>query len=140
MQFEIYQWLVPMIGLFYIARTIYHFSQKRRSITGLVVWLMFWSSVIVLVLVPNYIATSIAKILGFKDVVNAVIFVAIGLLFLFIFYLSSTVERLERQLTTMVRNIALEEVEEEERAKVKKLKRVRTEHKNPKKQKLSKNK
>jgi hypothetical protein len=44
--------------------------------------------------------------LGIKDNVNAIIFIGLGLLFFLIFSLSSTVDRLERQITDLVREIA----------------------------------
>jgi len=114
MQLEIFQWLVPLIGIFYISRTILQYSRNRRSARGTVVWIVFWLCIIVLAAVPNFIAVNIAKVLGFKDVVNAVIFVAIGLIFLFIFYLSTTIEKLETQLTELVRQIAIDELTKEQ--------------------------
>jgi hypothetical protein len=58
---------------------------------------------------PNPISIKIAKILGFKDNVNAIIFVGLGLLFFMIFYLSNSIQRLERRLTLLVRELALEQ-------------------------------
>jgi len=112
MQFEIYQWLVPLIGLFYISRTVFNFMQNKRSMTGMVVWITFWVGIIILAAIPNLVAENIARILGIRDVVNAVIFVGIGVLFFYTFYLSSTVERLETKVTDLVRKIALHEVEQ----------------------------
>jgi len=47
------------------------------------------------------------------DNINAVIFVALGFLFLMTYYQSSTIERLEKQMTELVRKIALEKQEKE---------------------------
>jgi len=109
MQFELYQWIVPVIGLFFISRTVLQFLKKKRTASGAFIWTFFWVTIIILAIVPDGIGGKIASILGFKDNVNAVIFVALGLLFIFIFYLSSVIERLETQLTELVRRLAIEE-------------------------------
>lgn len=109
LQIEIYQWLVPVIGLYFIYRTINQYITKKRTILAAVVWIIFWLSVITLAIIPNQVSFKIADILGFKNNVTAVIWVSIGMLFFFVFYLSSTVERLENQLTDLVRKLAIEE-------------------------------
>ena len=114
MQFEIYQWLVPLIGVFYIGRTIYQFRKGRRSVRGMVIWMVFWLVIIILAIIPNPVSFKAAEMLGFKSNINAVIFVALGLLFLLVFYLSSTLDRMERQMTELVRKLAIKEAENRE--------------------------
>jgi len=113
MQFEIYQWLVPLFGLFYLSRIVYQYRQNKRSASSTVIWAVFWATVIVLAIIPNPVSFKIATLLGFKSNINAVIFVALGWLFLLVFYLSSTIDRLERQMTELVRKIALDEAKKE---------------------------
>ena len=80
-------------------------------------------------MLPDPISFSIAESLGLKSNINAVIFVWLGFLFIMTYYQSSTIERLERQVTELVRKVALEkqgkqdlekELEERIRAEVKK--------------------
>ena len=107
-QLEIYQWLVPLISVFFIARTFLQYRAKRRTFRGLVIWVSFWLSLAVFALIPNEVSQKLAGVLGIKDNVNAIIFIGLGLLFFLIFSLSSSVDRLERQLTDLVREIAKE--------------------------------
>jgi len=65
----------------------------------------------ILAVIPNEISDSIARILGFKSNINAIIFVALGMLFLFVFYLSSTIERLEAKITQLIRKQAIDSKE-----------------------------
>lgn len=109
LELEIYQWLAPLIGLYFIYRTIAQYIKKKRTILAAVVWVLFWISIITLAIIPNQVTNKIAAILGFKSNVTAIIFVAIGLLFLFIFFLSSSIEKLENQLTELVRKLAIDE-------------------------------
>jgi len=62
----------------------------------------------ILAIIPNEIADSMSRLLGFKSLPNAIIFAALGLVFLFIFYLSSTIERLEMRITELIRKQAIE--------------------------------
>lgn len=117
MQMEIYQWLVPLVGILYIFRTLKQLRKNRRSATSATIWVVFWATIIVLAIIPNPVSFKIADLLGFKSNINAVIFVAIGWLFLIIFYLSTTVDRLERQITELVRKMAIEEHEKESKRK-----------------------
>lgn len=48
---------------------------------------------------------------GIKSNVNAIIFAALGALVFFVFYLSATIERLEGQITDLVRRIAIDRQE-----------------------------
>lgn len=107
-QLEIYQWLVPLISIFFIIRTVLQYRRRRRTFRGLVIWISFWLSLAVFALVPNEASERLARMLGIKDNVNAIIFIGLGMLFFLIFSLSSTVDRLERQLTELVREIAKE--------------------------------
>lgn len=106
---EIYQWLVPVICLFFISRTFFQFSRKKRGHLSLSIWTIFWLTIAILSIIPNSLSVRIAELLGFKSNVNAIIFVALGWLFILVFYLSATVERLELKLTELVRELALQE-------------------------------
>lgn len=64
-----------------------------------------------LCIIPHAFSTSLAGSLGFKNNINAVIFVALGFLFLIVYNQSSTIESLEKQITALVRKTALEKQE-----------------------------
>ncbi len=108
-QLEIYQWLAPLIGVFFIYRTVVQYIKRKRTLVAMMVWIMFWLSITLMAIIPNPVSMQIASLLGFRSNVTAVIFVSIALLFLFVFYLSSTIEKLEHQMTDLVRKIAIDE-------------------------------
>ncbi len=109
MQLELYQWLVPVLAIFYIIRTLRQYSLGKYSPRNTVIWIIFWIAIALLGIMPNEIANSLAIGLGFQDRPNAIIFVALGLLFLMVFYLSAALNRVENQLTDLVRKLALSE-------------------------------
>jgi len=108
MQFEIYQWLVPLIGIFFIFRTIRGYVKGNRNTGSTIIWIIFWITAMVLAIIPNEISFKLASMLGFKSNINAVLFVATGFLFILVFYLSSTIDKLEHKLTELTRKIAIE--------------------------------
>ncbi len=109
MQLELYQWLVPILAIFYIIRTMRQYSLGKYSPRNTVIWIIFWIAIALLGIMPNEIANSLAIGLGFQDRPNAIIFVALGLLFLMVFYLSAALNRVENQLTDLIRKLALSE-------------------------------
>jgi len=109
MTLEIYQWLGPLISVYYIIRTIKQYSKKKYSPRNTVIWIIFWLGIASLCLLPDKIPNALARGLGFRDHINAIIFVALALLFLATFYLSAALNRVENQLTELIRQLALKE-------------------------------
>lgn len=105
-RFEIYQWLVPLISIFFISRTIIQHRNGGRTLRGMFIWITFWLLLAVFAFIPNAASLKMAQILGIKDNVNAIIFIGLGILFFLVFSLTSTVDRLERQITDLVREMA----------------------------------
>jgi hypothetical protein len=116
-QIEIYQWLVPLIAIFFMYRIIVQFRNNKRLLLGTIIWTGFWIIITILAVLPDLVSFSIAETLGFKSHINAVIFVALGFLFIMTYYQSTTLEKLEKQITELIRKIALEKQEEIDRKK-----------------------
>lgn len=108
---EFYQWLVPLMAVFYGYRIIRQYIEKKRLFKGTVLWLAIWVFVSILAIVPDFVSVNVSKFLGFKDHINGMIFVALGFLFLFNMYFNVTIEKLEKQMTDLVRKQALENQE-----------------------------
>ncbi|MDH3246527.1 MAG: DUF2304 domain-containing protein, partial [Saprospiraceae bacterium] len=102
-----YQWLVPLIAVVFVYRIIKQYNSRKRIFGSLVIWILFWIIITALAIIPDSISFKIAELLGFKSNINAVIFVALGFLFIFMFYMNATVEKLEKQMTDMVRKLAM---------------------------------
>ncbi len=108
-QLEIYQWIVPLIALYYLFRIIRQIRIGKKTIQNALVWIVFWLFIILLAVLPNGLTNKIAYFLGFKDNVNALIFSCLGLLFIMVYQLSSGISNLDRKLTKLVREIALKD-------------------------------
>ena len=115
MKFEIYQYIVPAVCLIFLVRISVQVKNKRRSVFSSIVWSIFWLTVGILALAPHLLSTFLAEVLGFRDNVHAVLFIGLGLALLIIFYLSSVIDKLETQLTNLVRTLALRDSEHQDR-------------------------
>lgn len=109
--FEAYQYIVPLICVIFIVRISVQYMKQKRSIFSTVVWTVFWGTIACFSFAPHILSTFLADVLGFADNVHAVLFLGLGLCFLIIFYLSSVIDKLESQLTRLVRKLALQEIE-----------------------------
>ncbi len=105
---KFYQWLVPLIALFYVIRIVRQYRNRKRLWSSMLIWLVFWIVVSLLAIMPDAVSINIAEFLGFESNINAVIFVALGFLYVFMFYLTVTVEKMEKRVTETVRWLALE--------------------------------
>ncbi len=108
MQLQVYQWLVPLIAIIFIVRTFRQYGSHRRTIRGTTLWLLFWVGIGLLALIPDWISGKIASSLGFASNVNAIIFLALGGIYIFVFYLSASIRRTENMVTELVRELAKE--------------------------------
>lgn len=88
-------------------------------------WLCFWVIIAVLGIIPHEFSTSLAKVLGIKDNINAIIFVALAFVILLAFYLSAKIDAMDRKITELVRQLALDEnkIRELERERIKAIKK-----------------
>lgn len=111
LDFQLYQLVAPLIAIYYILSLIKDLKDRRKFIVSSGIWLVFWLVITFLGLAPDPVSERIASLLGFKSNVTATIFLLIGFLIILCFYLSSRVVSLERQVTQLVRNIALDEAE-----------------------------
>lgn len=117
MALKFYQWLGPLIAIFFIYRIVTQFRNNRRLLLGTLLWVAFWFVIAILSIQPDIISIGLAESLGFASNINAVIFVALAFLFIMTYYQSSTIDLLEKQMTELVRRIALEKQDEIDRLK-----------------------
>jgi len=82
---------------------------RRKFLFTNIVWLLFWLVIAVLGIVPHEFSTSVAEWLGFASGINAIIFIALAFLIILSFYLSARLDAMERKITELVRQLALDE-------------------------------
>ena len=96
-------------SIYYIYRIAVELRLRRKFIFTNVIWLGFWAVIAVLAIVPHEFSTQLANLLGIKSNINAIIFVSLAFVIVLAFYLSAKIETMDRKITDLVRQLALDE-------------------------------
>lgn len=100
------QILLSLFIFFALIKIINRFLAKELSFLSLIFWLLFWSAVIIVVWQPN-LSTGLANRLGVGRGTDLVMYISVVVLFYLIFRLTVKIEKMERNITKVVRKIAL---------------------------------
>lgn len=103
--------LVVVAALYLISGTIKFFKrEERQTFFKFFAYLVVWGSILTFGLFPRA-SRSISLFLGFGDNLNTLIFLGFVMVFVALFKLIGAVERLERNISEIVRREALEKLE-----------------------------
>lgn len=116
MQFEIYQLIVPLVGVVFIMNLLRRFGSSKAGWQETLVGVMFWIGVALVAIFPDHISNFIARIFGIKSNINAIIFLCLGLIFFMQYKLFFMIKQQEAALTRLVRKITLDAADKEDTA------------------------
>ncbi len=103
---EPFQILMIVVGVFGIVRAIFLFRQRRITFGWLIFWGVIFAGLAVTSFVPA-VSYYVSKPLGIERGMDLVIYLAILLLFYLVFKLLLKIEKLEQNITELVRAISL---------------------------------
>lgn len=106
MKFVAIQAVIIAIAAIALGGAIRRFSRREISLRRLLAWVVLWSAAAVVVLVPRT-SERLAAALGVGRGVDVVIYLSIALLFYLQYRLFSRLDRIERDITKIVREQAL---------------------------------
>lgn len=115
--FTLYQFLVPAFALLMILRVISHYLRGEQSIREVIVWLTLWLGASAVALFPKNTVDLLAKITGVKSGVNAIIFFVLIILCYSTLKLYMLAETQEQKITELVRKLAIEKFNSEQKNK-----------------------
>ena len=120
MNISIYQIFIPLFCIYILFRVILHYRRGTYTLGILIMGILLWGGIALLALFPT-LSNGVTKVTGIKSNIDAVVFLALLVLFLFIFRLSLQMEYLRRDITNLVREDALREFmsTQEEKLKLK---------------------
>lgn len=109
---------MPLIQIFIVAFAVFAlaraFSRFRAGELGalrLILWIAVWTAAVVVAVLPQT-ATWLAGIIGVGRGADAVVYISIIVVFYLVFRLFVRQERQEREITRLVRRIALDRMPE----------------------------
>ena len=100
------QILLSLFILFAVLKISGRFRAKEVTAGPLFFWLVFWLAVGVVVWQPN-LSTELANRLGVGRGSDLVLYVAVAVLFYMIFRLTVRLEKIEKNITKVVREVAI---------------------------------
>lgn len=115
MEIRIFQWLVPIMALLFLVSQLLRYYRGRIDLRETVSGILLWLGAAAIAAFPDAISNTIAALLGFKSNTNAILFLAVGLLFYFQYRLYRLQVSHRRALTQLTRELALREFAEENR-------------------------
>lgn len=102
------QFLIIVFSLCAIAGTISGFKKNRISLKGLIFWLFLWLVISTTVLLPQT-TNFFARILGVGRGTDVAVYLSIVLIFYLIFKIFIKIEKIETDITKIIREVALKE-------------------------------
>ena len=103
---EIIQIIAILFALFALSRAALRLKDKSINNVQFMFWGLIWAAVIIIAFVPN-ITTSISKIFGIGRGMDLVVYIGIALLFYLMFRLYVKIDKIEGEITKVVRKTAL---------------------------------
>ncbi|HOY55864.1 MAG TPA: DUF2304 domain-containing protein [bacterium] len=100
------QIIISIFIFFVLWRLIGRFKKADLKISEFMGWLLFWLVAGVAVWVPNFL-TSLANLVGIGRGADLVLYLGMILVFYFIFRIYTRLEKMERNITKIVRQDAL---------------------------------
>jgi len=104
----IIQIILLLFFLFAVVKVVGRYGARDLSFSGMVAWVIFWAMAGLVVLFPDTTFYA-ARMVGVTRGADLVVYLALALIFFIIFRLMVTVERLNKDLTRVTRELALRE-------------------------------
>ncbi len=108
----IIQIILVAFFIFAIFKVLGKFKNKEFQTSETIAWSVFWILAIVVVMNPNSTYV-LAKFLGVGRGVDAVVYLSLAILFFLIFKMFVRLEKMERQITKVVRAQALKDKDQQ---------------------------
>lgn len=105
------QFLIIALSILVLYRTILGFKRKRVTPKTFIFWLGLWIAVIILAILPQ-ITDFLSEILGVGRGVDVAVYFSILLIFFLLYKIIVRLEKIEHEITEIVRQIALKKFKE----------------------------
>lgn len=102
------QYFLVLLVLLIICRVVIKWKQGLLGYRDLLFWVGFWIVVGIIVVLPE-VTSFLASLVGVGRGADLVIYLAIVLIFYIIFQIMVKIERIERNITKIVREVAMKE-------------------------------
>jgi len=108
--------ITTIVVLYFISRVLVRLKKRELSIREGFAWMILWAGVGFIVLYPR-VADYAAELIGLKTAtgIDLVVYIAVAVLFYLLFRIFVRIERIEHAITKIVRTVALDEDQKEQK-------------------------
>jgi len=103
---EVIQVLIVVFALFALSRAFLRFKDNKLTKNEFIFWALIWVFAIVISFIPNTLG-AVSKWLGIGRGADLIIYVSIIIIFYLVFRLYVKLESAEKEITSVVRKIAI---------------------------------
>lgn len=103
------QILISLFALFALIKIISKFKKQELQNFELMLWLLFWLAVGAIVWIPNFL-TKMANALGIGRGADLIFYASLIIIFYLIFRIYLKLEKIEKNITKIIRRNALDEI------------------------------
>jgi len=100
------QFILTVFFLVAIIKALIRFRSRETTFGLAIIWVLFWSAAIGVVLYPNSTA-QLARLAGIGRGADLVIYLSLTVIFYLIWRFLVKIEKLDRQITILTRRLAL---------------------------------
>lgn len=108
------QILVVLFGIFALVSTISKLKRKRITRKEAIFWSAIWIALALVAILPG-VTTFFANLFNIGRGADVVLYASIIILFYVVFLLYSKIEKTEREITKLVRKLALEQKDKKQK-------------------------
>ena len=111
---ELIQIIIVIFALFALSRAYLRFKDNALTKTEFLFWIVVWLAVITVSFIPN-LTTRVSNLFGIGRGMDLITYMSIIILFYLIFRVYVKTESLEKNITKLIREIALDEDKEKKK-------------------------
>lgn len=100
------QFLIIILIILILIKTTANFKKNRISLPTFLFWLTLWLVILIIALLPQ-VTGFLAKFLGVKRGVDAIIYLSIISIFFILFRIVIRLEKMKQEITEIVRHLTL---------------------------------
>jgi len=107
---SVIRWILILMSVIIIAQNFIAYFKKEvgKSLLKLILTLLIWGVILMISLFPDF-AYYISEKLGMGKNLNTLIFFGFVVVFLILFRILSLIEKIEKQITKIIREMAIKE-------------------------------
>lgn len=103
------QIILIFFALYALTRVVARYKKEQTPIGELLLWFMIWFGVIFVALFPDF-ADLLAHVVGVGRGADMIVYLSLSVLFYLVFKIVGRLYRMERDITKLVRHVAIREV------------------------------